>query len=304
MSGPRYPNLFIAGAAKAGTTTVHNILSKHPDVFLATHKEPHYFAFPETKPCFRGPHDKATNTKEIIWQTAAYEALFATATTRIIGECSNSYFYFPGVAERIAKTCPEARIIVVLRPPIDRTYSHYRQAFALGHESLSFEDALDAEGKREIEHWRWHYQYRKQSLYAERAKEYIAAFGDSILFLTFEKLCHDTDAFFEQIYAFLGIPPSVGIKVTNANETRLPRSQYLRMAMNSENALRSVIRALIPAQLRPMWRGFLDRLNQGKKYCPPLADHTRERLTSYFQKDISELEQILHRDLSKWKGSS
>jgi Sulfotransferase family len=111
------PNLFIVGAMKAGTTSLHNYLNSQPDVYMSPMKEPSFFTriqpFPE--PQYAGP---------VISSEADYRRLFESATSqRIIGESSISYLWDNRTASLLANRIPNARIIIILRDPVDRAYS-------------------------------------------------------------------------------------------------------------------------------------------------------------------------------------
>src|SRR5438067_1876114 len=140
------PNFFIVGAARSGTTSFNRYLSQHPQVYITPRKEVHFFAahhFPRT-----GPGDEAIN-RRVIGEEEQYAQLFAgVAGEKAIGESSVFYLCFPGTAERIAQAVPDAKIIVLLREPVDRAYSSYMHLVRYGREHLGFEEGLSHEEER------------------------------------------------------------------------------------------------------------------------------------------------------------
>lgn len=172
------PNFLIVGAAKSGTTSLYNYCTQHPEIFMSPVKEPYFFSFINIKPNFKGPYDQKTNEKEIICDIKEYERLFENVNNeRAIGECSNSYLYFRNTAKIIKRYIPHCKIIIILRNPVERAYSHYLQHVMLGHEDQTFEVALEKEEERKKNNWRWHYHYVGQGLYYCQVKRYLNQFG-------------------------------------------------------------------------------------------------------------------------------
>ena len=130
------PTFFLAGAAKAGTTSLHHYLGEHPDIFMSEVKEPHYFSCEDDGWPRWAVRDRST-----------YEALFDAAMPgQARGESSTWTLYSEGAPKRIAQAIPDARIIALLRNPPDRAFSNWAFNFGLGYDSIdTFEAALDAE---------------------------------------------------------------------------------------------------------------------------------------------------------------
>ena len=146
----RKPNFFIVGAAKAGTTALYYYLKRHPDVFMCPIKEPHYFSSDIRYENFSTFHkrvhsklkirDYLQNSQlyevHIDWVTGwmDYLALFRESNgEKAIGEASTGYLYSESAAANIAEKCPKAKIIIVLRDPIERAFSHYKMYFISGY---------------------------------------------------------------------------------------------------------------------------------------------------------------------------
>jgi Sulfotransferase domain len=139
----------------------------------------------------------------------------------VVGEASPSYLFHPLVPERVARMLPNARLIALLRNPIDRAFSHYQHEVALGREQLSFEDALAQEDERmrgELDrmlgdpayfsHAWWNYTYAARGRYAEQLERWFAAFPrEQLLVLLTDDLAGDTAGTYRRVLEFLGVDP-------------------------------------------------------------------------------------------------
>ena len=143
------PNLFLVGAPKCGTTTLHHWLSLHPDVFMSKIKEPAFFCkFGNVD--WQGPGGDVFK-KGIINDKMTYQSLFtATVTHRWIGEASSDYLWVERAPSRIAKQCGRnnTKIIIVVRNHVERAFSEYSHLIREGRESLDFISSLKKENER------------------------------------------------------------------------------------------------------------------------------------------------------------
>ncbi len=297
------PTFIAVGAAKAGTTSLYSYLDSHPSIYMSPMKEPHFFSFVGEQPRFSGPHDRQTNERDIVFRKHDYEALFdGHEEEAAIGECSNSYLYFSRAASRIKDMIPKCKIIVMIRNPIERTFSHYRQAAAIGHECLSFEDALDAEETRNDAGWRWHYQYKGQSLYSRQIENYLKMFGvENVKVIRFRQLQKELPAMMADVYGFLGVDAAFeGYDAEIHNQTALPRSRHLQKLLREGGIPRSVAKRVLPSQIRKRMGVVLSKANVGQPYHPDMKEETRRKLSDYFADDILRLQTLLSTDFSDW----
>ena len=198
------PNFVILGAQKAGTTSLYAYLRWHPAITGPSWKEVSYF----DRHYARGER----------WYRGHFPAF---GRGRLVGEASPSYVFHPLAPERVRRLLPDARLIVLVRNPVDRAYSHYQHEVALRRESLSFEQAIETEGERlrgEVERmladpsyfssaW-WNYTYVARGRYAEQLERWLAVFpGDRLLVLASEDLRDHPAETYSRVLDFLGAEP-------------------------------------------------------------------------------------------------
>jgi hypothetical protein len=137
----------------------------------------------------------------------------------VVGEASPSYLFHPLAPERVARVLPDARLIALLRNPVERAFSHYQHEVALGREQLTFEDALEREDERmagELErmlrdptyfsHAWWNYTYAARGRYAEQLERWFAAFPrERLLVLLTDELAADTAGTYRRALDFLDV---------------------------------------------------------------------------------------------------
>ncbi|MCW5935662.1 MAG: sulfotransferase, partial [Fimbriimonadia bacterium] len=156
----RMPNFLIIGAAKSGTTALYFYIKQHPEVFMAKVKEPRFFAYEGGVPEWKGPLD-AENNAWVITDKEVYTALFNDVSEeKVWGEASPIYLYSEPAPERIKNYAPDAKLVAILRHPIERAYSHYLHLIRDNREPLrDFGKALDLEPERMANGWEWSWHY-------------------------------------------------------------------------------------------------------------------------------------------------
>lgn len=295
------PNFLVVGAAKSGTTSLYNYLGQHPEVYMSPVKEPHFFAFMNQRPQFTGPHDKYFN-ELVITDRMAYERLFDGVTNeRAVGECSASYLYGEDTADNIKQLIPACRIIVILRNPIDRTYSQYKQTVMIGQETIEFEEALAKQADRRKLGWKWYYQYEGMSLYFEQVKRYIDTFGhEQVLVCLFEDFKTDSLKILRDIYQFLNIKQDFVPTMEVFNRSGMPKIRTLHHLLRREGWHRRLAHALLPLSARNWLRGTVEKYNYRYESSPEIKPETRKMLEDIFRPDILKLQALIGRDLPQW----
>ena len=213
------PDFLVIGGKRCGTTSLFRNLARHPDVLSL-------FPAPEQ---IKGAHFFDTNyDKGLSWYrshfpTSARLALArrAAGRSKVVGEASPYYLFHPHAARRAAAAVPRAKLIVLLRNPAERAYSHYRERVRHGAESLTFEAALDREDERlageeeqmladesYVSFAHEHLSYFRQGEYALALERWLSWFPrDSFLFVRSEDLFADPEPAYETVTDFLGLSP-------------------------------------------------------------------------------------------------
>jgi hypothetical protein len=189
-----YPNLFVIGAARSGTSSLHHYLGLHPEIHMSVPKEPHFFS--------RSPDGRWPGGRR--FTDSAYQRLFESPLP-VRGESSVTYSYFPypaGVPARIAAVAPDARFIYLLRDPVERAVSHYRWHVAIGRERRSLAEVAAAPNDAEE-------RYLAASSYATQLGEYVKVFRDDrVLVLDSGDLQERRGDTLRHVFAFLGVEAS------------------------------------------------------------------------------------------------
>lgn len=292
------PNFFLIGAAKSGTTALYSFLKQHPEVFLPERKEPHFFAFQNQELRFRGP---GVTINKAITRIDEYRRLYANvAGESAIGDCSASYLYVQGTCERIHDLCPDAKIIAILRNPIDRAYSSYLHLVREGREPLdSFEAALEAEQDRIAQDWGLLWRYADLGRYAAQLERYLAAFGrERVRVFLYDELRSDPQQLMHDTFEFLGVDSEFTPDLSaRPNVSGVPQSRWLHKLLRAGGAARTLVRATIPTALKVQLRDWY--FGRGLRQ-PPMHPELRERLRREFRDDILKTQQLIERDLSHW----
>lgn len=276
------PTFFLAGAPKAGTTSLFRCLAQHPDIAVAAIKEPCFFA-PEV------PVDAATSAHRASWE--AYAALFHNAgTRRAIGEGSVAYFSSHSAPASIHARLPHAKILLMLRDPADRLFAHYSAARTSGARHASFGEWLDAEQRAEdARQPRWGAIWA--GYYGAHLARYRSIFAPAQIHIElYEHFAASPDDVIARCFSFLDVDPTVTVDHrTRHNETTAPRWPAL------SKAARAVLEPVLPASAYTRLRGLS---RKPRRLTPDRED--RARAIALYQNDIASLLQITTHDLTHW----
>jgi hypothetical protein len=283
-------DFFIAGAPKAGTTSLYYYLEEHPEIEMSSKKEPDYFS--DTPLQEQGMY----YGKNRINTLDKYESLFAQKEGVIYGEGSVSYLFYENVAEDIKKYNPNAKIIIMLRNPIDRAFSHYLMDYRLGLVSDSFEDIINKKSKYKNAHL-FYQQYIEVSEYAKQIQRYCNVFStDNLLLIDYEDFKGDVSGIVDLVYDFLKVSTEFSADVnTKHNTFTMPKNKGIRF-IYSFVILRKILTFIFPKSLVENIKGLL--FKSDKK--PKLLEETRNQLKQFFSDDVRELGRVLGKDYSKW----
>lgn len=277
---PRLPNLIIIGAQKCGTTSLHYYLDLHPDIFMSREKELRFFA------------EEFNWGKGIDWYRSHFRA-----RASILGETSPCYSHFTvyrGVPARMAATVPEARLIYVLRDPVERILSHYMHSWASGAETRSLAGALeDPESS----------PYVIRSMYYRQLEQYLPFYSDTrILIITAEELLgRDRSKTLRKVFAFLNVDPAFRSRkfALTWHESRFKRRKTRIGKVLEGLDLQKRLRFL-PFEMRGVVEGLLLLPFSRRVKRPLLNEELRKDLAAFLEEDIDRLRAHTGRRFSEW----
>jgi hypothetical protein len=296
------PNFLIIGAPKSGTTALFKYLQQHPQVFMSPLKEPRFLAYDHVQPAMHtGPGDQLF-IEQIVKRWEDYLQLFAAApaTAAAIGEASPIYIYAPAAPARIQRYVPQARLIALLRQPVDRAYSHYQMLRRNGREpARDFREALRREDERVRLGWGPTWHYRRRGDYAPQLERYLARFPRTQLRIYLHDDLHaNGPRVLRDIFEFLEIDPAFTPDLRQRyNEGGLVHSSALYAFLHQPHRIKDLVRPLFPKPLADrLWLG----LRAANRFKTALDPQLRAELTEECRPGILRLQDLLGRDLSPW----
>jgi hypothetical protein len=294
-----FPDFYLVGAPKCGTTALYDFLRQHPDIFL-----------PETKEllCFGSDLSYPTRLSE-----DDFLAYYAGRTgERRAGAAHTAYLQSVSAAEEIRARRPDADIIVMLRNPIEMLPSwHSELLYQTVEEIEDFGAALDAEADRRRGHritrtarnsYVESLYYSDVAAFGKQVERYIDAFGRSqVHVILHDDLRSDVAATYRATLEFLAVDPCFGAEFRVLNENKVVRSRALqRLYFASSVPGHRVVRNLLPKRMRSR---LLQR-NVRREPRRELPEHLKRRLARVFRDDVARLGALIGRDLSGWIPSS
>ena len=292
------PNFMCLGAAKSGTTTLYDILRQHPDVYIPSFKEPHFFDIPE-------------NYKNgIRWYEKNY---FKNANQKIVADFTPSYFFDKEAPKRIFESLGgKVKFVVILRNPVDRAYSHYLHSIRDEHENLSFIDSLISEkGRLQTFEKEGDYlsylrnSYSLQGQYGDMLERYLKYYSlENFLFIHFEEeFIEKRDQTIQKVLNFLQIKNDVKLKIDlKSNPASKEKSKSLKRLMNKKAWWRSILKFMIPSvQLRQIIRNRIQRLNIKESKAEKITLELKSELyNKYFKSSVVKFENLSNKKMN-WK---
>jgi hypothetical protein len=299
MSDRVKPDFFIVGAPKCGTTALYTYLAAHPGIFMSPVKEPYHFC-----------GDLRLGLPRIA-DRDDYLALFASARAeQLAGEASVWYLYSTKAARSIREFNPAAKIVAILRSPVDMLFSLYGHYRFSGMEPLdTFEDALAAENDRRAgrrlpsrRDVRETLLYRDVARYSAQLQRYFDEFGrDRVHVILFDDIRARPAVAYRETLEFLGADPTFMPEFRIVNQARQPRNSALHGLLSKAMppGLQAVTRRM------PAMRGlrtWLRRMNTKRGPRKSLATATHAALQRELRGEICALEKLIGRDLSAWRA--
>jgi hypothetical protein len=297
----RQPDFFIVGAPKSGTTALHTHLRAHPDFHLADRKDRPFFGSDLNFRRWR------------LTRTEYEDDLARGAHARVMGHTCVWYLFSGLAAAEIHAAAPKARIVVMLRNPVDMLHAQHSQFLYNGNEDIAgFEAALDAQPDRRRgrriprrAHFVGGLQYVETARYADQVERYLRVFGrDRVRVILYDDFRAASAAEVADIARWLGgrAAPVAGAVV---NENRHVRSRRLQAFLMSPPApLERAVHAITPLSLHGKLAPWLIRRNVESRPRDALPGDLRRKLAAELDGDLQRLEAVLGRDLSGWRAAA
>ena len=301
------PDALIIGAPKAGTSALHAALARHPDVYASPIKEPKYYMCCDAPPpAYCGPGD-AHSQREWIWRRDQYAALFAAAPEGSVRlESTPFYLYLPSARQRIAEELPDAKLVVIVRDPIDRAYSNWMHLWVDGLEPIpDFVEAWHAEDERVAAGWAPFWHYRRLGHYGEQLADLLSRVDrERVLVLRYWQLVSKPTETLDRVARFVGIPDG-HLENVPPDNSRPFVEPGLRTALLSRTirAGAAAGRYFEPQVWRRASRPLTRALQHGGvDKRPKLSLEQRTSLLSACDPDISLLEEVLGESFEDWRS--
>jgi len=296
----RWPDFFIVGAPRSGTSWLYHALRDHPGAFLPDRKEPHHLS----------PDLDGGTAAEAAWRVRDqhdYTALFQAARRdQRVGEASTGYLASLAAPARIADVSPEARIIVLVRDPVEQIASLHARRVAAGVEDLDLRQALDAEPDRLFgRHWPRRpvfmpqAQYRDGACFIRHIERYAERIGrDAIWVGSLDDIAADAPGTYQSVLAHLDLAPRDSPELGRVNQNETVRARRIHRALHAARLDRTLQR--VPSPLRPLAGATLRgarRITRRAGPRPSMPADLRDRLREESRADVEALGAFLRRDL-------
>jgi hypothetical protein len=295
------PDFFIAGAPKAGTTAVHAALARHPALYMSAVKEPKFFLSDGPPPTRGGPGDVRTY-REHVWRREDYEALFAAAPASALrGESTPFYLYDRGAQRRMHELVPDARLIVILRDPVERAHSNWTHLWSAGLDPVGdFVLACAEEERRIAAGWADFWHYTALGRYGEQLQHLYTLFpAEHVLVLRYRALVENPASALDRICHFLGVTQGVVAEVPRENVTAHPQRSRKHRALSRAMRASAAVSGVLPGA--GALTGSLERiLQRDSPPRQPLTWEQRQALIPRFEADIRLLEDMTGDDYRTW----
>ena len=307
------PNFFVVGAAKAGTTSLYNYLAEHPEIYLSPVKEPNYFSIDidpskfrddydelvdfELEPYLNGPMNETIHIA-FVHDEGLYKKLFKNVKNEIaIGEASNSYLYSRVAAERIREIVPNSKIIMMLRNPITRAFSHYLMNVGSQYKQISFKEELENDLKKNTKGWGISHIYLELGSYHEQVKRYIDNFPpENVGIYIYEDYQKNPRKTVTDIYKFLGVSTHFKPDLSKKYNVSLPRKKLKESFSLSIESLKRFSVTKLPKYLQTAVTLSIGRNLQK----PRIDEESLHFLKNYYAEDIKKLSLLINKDLTMW----
>ncbi len=309
----KLPNFFIVGSAKSGTTSIYNYLKQHPDIFMSPIKETHHFSTDIDSSKFRPDYAANLNINIDSWLDGdqkkeifhafvkdwdKYLKLFKNSENqKAIGEVTNSYLYSKEAAKNIQSKFSEGKIIMILRNPVERAFSHFLMDLKSGLETGSFLEAFKKDMAKSNKGWGISNVYYEIGMYYEQVKRYLTVFPqEQIKIILYDDYRNDAKKTLKEICNFLNIDSNFEFEFSKEhNKAMIPKSGAVALMMR-QKGLKAFAKKIFPKS----WKNIFSKIFFTNKNLPKLSVDDRKYLIELYKEDIQKLAQLINRDLTSW----
>jgi hypothetical protein len=306
-AGSPAPDFLIIGSPKAGSTALHAALARHPQLFGSPVKEPKFFMTGGQRPeraSQRGPGD-AHSAREWIWRESDYRRLFVGAPPgALCFESTPFYLWDRGSHARIAAAlAPDAKLIAVVRDPVDRAISNWTHLRADGLEpEPDFLAACRAEPRRIADGWAPFWRYLELGRYGEQLEHLYGHIAPKrVRVIRYRQLVDDPARTLNGLCEFLGMATGEVGALSDSNVGRWSADGRVNEVLRTVVRGGATVGGHLPPQIwRAVERPLLGVLQRGHRPRPKLATEVRAQLISEFAADNALLSRLLDFDFSDW----
>lgn len=315
MSNLKLPTFLVVGAVKAGTTSLHEYLNQHSEIFMSPVKETNFFSdadmlFDKFNVDYKqdidhnldkyldGPMDKKIHIAHVrTWQQ--YQKLFRDVKDqKAIGEISNSYLYCPNTASAIHAQLPDVKIVMILRNPIDRLFSQYLMNLKLG--KIITKDLLQEiqnDQNKKDKGWGVSHLYLEVGKYYSQVKKYFDMFSrNQVHVILYDDYKRDPAAVMQKLFAFIGVDAGFSLDMSlKYNEAGVPRFGKLNYWL-TQTGIYGLSKKLFPDSLKSRIKSLI----YTKDNIPVISADEKKWLINYYTEDVEKLEKLLGVSLQNW----
>lgn len=311
----KLPTFLIVGAVKAGTTSLHEYLQMHPEVFMSPVKETNFFSdadmlFEHFNVDYRqdvnvnldkyldGPMDKKIHIAHVRTPDQYRKLYRDVKNEKAIGEVSNSYLYLPSTPKAIKNMLPDVQIVMILRNPVERLFSQYLMNLKLG--KITEKDLLKeiaADQKKAIKGWGVSHLYLEVGSYFEQVKRYYDTFSqEQIKVILFDDFKIDAKGTMADLFSFLHVDANYQLDMSQRfNEAGMPRFGKLNYWL-TQIGVYGLVKKIFSPELKEKIKGLIYTKNN----IPTITEAEKTYLINYYREDITALSKLINRNLSAW----
>jgi hypothetical protein len=296
------PDFLLIGAPKAGTTALHVALAGHPQICMSSVKEPKHFLTDGPPPTGGGPGDAKTYS-EYVWRREDYEALWDAEPGQLCGESTTLYLLDPEAHRRIFKTVPQAKLVAVLRDPVDRAHSNWSHLRSAGLEPVAdFPRACMLGERRAAQGWGPFWRYLEIGRYGAQLEHLFSVFPrEQVLVLLYRDLRENPVQTLDRVCAFLGVDTGLVRDLPSENVTAHVDEGVVNNLLHRAVQGLGAVDGIAPAPVQRAAHSIAVKLLQREQRPrPALTVEERCLLLPHFAEDRLLLEQVTGMSFGRW----